>query len=116
MVQHLYQATIIIQKVMLAASILKLHYHHLSHLLQVVLNILLVLWTFLRMMLIFLYIDCSCTADITLSSSCLASQAQDEAMGDYEEVCTLDDDTKVYIHIDPVINLYIFYSSTYLVR
>ena len=62
-----------------------------------------------------LFIDCTCTDDITLSSSCLASQAQDEAMGDYEEVCTLDDDTKVYIHIDPVINMYIYYSSTYVV-
>ena len=46
-----------------------------------------------------------------LSSNCLAQQAQYEAMGDYQQVCVQNDATQVYIHIDPTINMYLYYQT-----
>ena len=46
-----------------------------------------------------------------LSSNCLAQQAQYEAMGDYQKVCVQNDATQVYIHIDPTINMYLYYQT-----
>ena len=44
-----------------------------------------------------------------MSSSCLANEAQYNAMGEYTKVCSMDDGTDVFIHNDPLMNMYTYY-------
>ena len=60
--------------------------------------------------------DCPCTNDLVLSSNCLAQQAQDEAIGNYQQICKQSDLTHVYIHIDPAINMYLYYQTAIQVK
>ena len=58
-----------------------------------------------------LILDCSCSNNLAVSSTCIGAEAQPNALGDYTEVCQTPDDRKVYIHTNPARNLYIYYNS-----
>ena len=53
-----------------------------------------------------IFLDCSCTNAVRISSNCLAQQIQDQSMGDYDQICRQDDNTLVYVNIDGGMYLY----------
>ena len=53
--------------------------------------------------------DCSCSNNLILNSFCQAQDIQSATIGEYERVCMISDETTVYMHVDPVINMYIYH-------
>lgn len=54
-------------------------------------------------------LDCTCLSNIVLSSSCFGQSAQESLLGEYEEVCHLEDDRVVYGHADISTISYLYY-------
>ena len=55
--------------------------------------------------------DCSCSNNLELSSKCLGSTAQPAAMGEYSPICSNTDGSKVYMHVNPTSNIYIYHDN-----
>ena len=55
--------------------------------------------------------DCSCPNNLELSSKCLGNTAQPAAMGEYSPVCSNIDGSNVYMHVNPISNIYIYHDN-----
>ena len=53
--------------------------------------------------------DCTCSNNLELNSNCFGNVTQSSAMGEYEPICKSVDGTVIYIHTNPLVNMYIYH-------
>ena len=54
---------------------------------------------------------CAFSNNLELSSTCLGSSAQPTAMGEYSPICSNTDGSNVYMHVNPISNIYIYHDN-----